>query len=161
MINIDTLSRSARTIELIRQAIEDYIGDDRVVVEGYREEANILETRENIPVARIGIYESTDSVTDQIGNYRPVQSEVGINFDITVYRGYEHNGANYSEYVLLNLQDAIIDWSKEFKPNEITENSIYSLGYVGSGSIVRFARYATRTLNFTAIKEYSHKLTIN
>lgn len=157
-MNLLELNRSAFTIKSIMDSIGEFLDSDDTTIEGYRIEPNILEARQDIRLARIGIYEDTDDVTDQVGNYRPNLSLTRYSMDVSIYRGYQQDNQDFSEFILLNIQDAIIEWSKTFEPSIITEKSIYSFGYIGAGTIIRFDRFATRTLNFTAIKELNQNL---
>lgn len=145
---------TSRTIlENLLESLYTYIDRQDVVFELYRQEPTDIEPRQNIPFARIAIYEDGETVAEQTGNYRPNNSIQTYNIDISVVRSYVNDDASQGELPLVDLKDRVIQWSKTLQAGDITGNFIYSFGYVSSSRIDRFDRYVHQTLRFNSIRD--------
>lgn len=150
---------SRAILENLIHDLEQYIDNPAVIYELYREEPTDIEPRQNIPFARIALYEDGENVAEQVANFRPNNSVQSYGIDICVVRSYENDDASRGELPLLDLKDKVIEWSKTAQPGTLTNNFIYSFGYVFSTRIDRFKRYVHQTLRFNSVRDLSIKQT--
>jgi hypothetical protein len=144
---------SRKIITSLLSDLRTYVDDERIIFEEYRQEPTDMEQRQNIPKARIALYEDGENVAEQTGNFRPNNSVQSYGIDISVVRSYSQSDASQGELPLVDIKDKIIEWSKGIDPAELTGEFIYSFGYFSSTRIDRFDRFVHITLRFNAIRD--------
>lgn len=114
--------------------------------------ASDIEARNDIPKVRISLYEQADSPTALVGAYKPSETEVAYSIDISVYRGYREDDAEFAELTMLDYRDAIVDWSYNLSPASFTDCNLFTWSYAGTGNVTRLKKYVTSTMTFEARK---------
>jgi hypothetical protein len=135
--------------------LKDHIDDRTVLFEGYRVPPIDLESRTDIPRARIAIYETSEAVTEKGGPEYATLSRQRYGMDISVVRAYNRDDATRGEYPLMDIRDSIVDWASSLDAGFLTDNRIFTFGYDGSVGITRNDKYVTMTLSFSAIRDLS------
>lgn len=137
------------------QSMKDYVDDRTVLFESYVQSYADIESRNDIPRARIALYEISENVTDRVDQRWANFSQVTYGLDISVLRSYYRDDSSRGELPLLDLKDAIITWASTFDASTATTQRIYTFAYVGSNTIIRNDRYVTMTITFLALKDLS------
>lgn len=127
--------------------------DKTIIYEGFRLDTSMLELRQDIPRARVALYEQNETVTTAVGAYKPADSDQRYSIDISVIKAYRNDKARNAEYELYDLKDDVIEWSKGADAGTLTNSYIVSFGYDGSSRMIRDNRYITQTLNFSSKKD--------
>lgn len=136
-------------------SLKDAVDDRTVLFEGYRVPPIDLESRTDIPRARIALYEASEAVTEKGGPEYATLSRQRYGMDISVVRAYNRDDATRGEYPLMDLRDAVVDWASSLDAGNTTENRIFTFGYDGSVGITRNDKYVTMTLAFSSIRDLS------
>jgi len=140
-------------ISSILDDLKQYIGSNLITYERYNVPYEEIETRKDIRFARIALYEQTDSVTDQVNDYRANLSLVSFAIDVSVIRAYRGDNDTRGEEPLLNLRDIIVEWSKQVDVPTLTNEYILAFGYNTSANIIRNDKFVSRTITFDAVKD--------
>lgn len=144
---------SRQIVELIADSLRHFIDDDDVVVEMFGQNTADIEAREDIPVARVAIYEAQEAVTENIGRGRPSFSLQGYNVDVSVVRAYRGDKADEAEHFLVDQCDIIKEWLKQVDVATLTNSAIFNMQYVSSTNPIRNDKYTTRTLILQAKRD--------
>ena len=139
--------------ELLADSFDSYIDDNRFVVESFAQNTGDIEERNDIPIARIAIYEGQEATIEQQGRGRPTMSNQNYTVDVSVVRAYRGDKADEAEYWLLDVMDKIKEWIKEVDVAGITNGALYNLVYVNSTDAIRNEKYTTRTLTLQAKRD--------
>lgn len=139
-------------IEAFLLNLSNTLNDGSILYERYRIPPINLESRNDIPRARIALYEITEQVTIRTGASKANLSNQRYGLDISVLRAYKMDKANKGEYPLLDLRDSIVSWADGLDAGSLSESTIMTFGYDGNSGITRNDRYVTMTLVFTAIR---------
>jgi len=141
-------------IEKMTANLAQYVQDQSVVYEMYRESPNTLETRTFGNRARIALYTGSDLVQERVGAYKAGNTQSRYGIDITVWRGYKNDGAENAELFLADYFDKIIDWSLSVVPSVVTANRLLYWGYDGASDVTRLERTVTQSLRFIGLRDY-------
>jgi hypothetical protein len=133
-------------------SLEDYLDDPTILYELYRTPPVNLESRNDIPRARIALYEIAEQVSVRVDASRANLSQQRYGIDISVLRAYKMDKASKGELPLLDLRDSIVTWASTVDAGAISENSIYTFGYDGNSGIIRNDRYVSMTMVFTSLR---------
>lgn len=132
--------------DLLANSIETYVDDDRYIVEAFAQNTADVEERQDIPIARIAIYEAQESTIEEKGRGRPTMSLQNYSVDISVVRAYRGDKSDEADYWMLDVMDLIKEWVKEVDSASITNGALYNLRYLSSTDAVRNERYVNRTM---------------
>jgi hypothetical protein len=146
-------SVSRGIVELLVASLKGYISDNRIIYEMYRVEPIQLESRQDIPMARIALYEDAENATEPVNDARMNIGKQNYLIDVSVVRAYQGDKANRGELVALDIVDAIKEWSKVTSFADVTGEYVYSFEYTSSTRFLRNDKYATRTLTFVATRD--------
>ena len=147
------MGNSRYIIEQLLSNMSNVINNNTYVYEGYRLDTASLELRQDIPDVRIALYEQSETVTTKVGAYKPADSDQNYSVDISVVKAYRNDKARNAEYVLYDVKDNVVEWSKRVDAGTVTNSYIVSFGYDGSSRMIRDNRYITQTLNFSSKKD--------
>ena len=142
--------------EIIENLLTDLslrLNDRSIVYERYRVPPINLEGRNDIPRARVALYEVSEQVTTRTGPSYANLSNQRYGIDISVVRAYAKDDASRGELPLMDLRDAIVDWANLIDAGAVTDCKIFTFGYDGNSGITRNDRYVTVTLIFTALRD--------
>jgi hypothetical protein len=140
-------------VNLLTNSLKLYVNDSKVVFEKYRVEPIQLEPRQDIPLARIALYEDSESAIDPVNDYRANMGEQVYLIDVSVLRAYSGDKANRGELIALNICDMVKEWSKQANFSDITGEYLYSFRYQSSSRFLRNDKYTTRTLTFVGKRD--------
>jgi hypothetical protein len=135
-------------VNLLTASLKGYINDPKVIYEKFRVEPIQIEPRPDIPLARIALYEDSESGIAPVSDYRANIGEQTYLMDVSVVRAYSGDKANRGELIALDICDMIKDWSKQANYADITGEYLYSFEYVSSSRFQRNEKYTTRTMTF-------------
>jgi hypothetical protein len=130
----------------ITSSLKAYINDPKVIYEKFRVEPIQLEIRADIPLARIAIYEDTESTVEPVRAYKSNMGEQTYLVDVSVVRAYQGDKANRGELIALDICDMIKDWLNATNFSNITIGYLYALEYTNSSRFTRNEKYTTRTM---------------
>jgi len=147
------VGRSRVILESLLDDLSVYLNDNTIIYERYRQNPNELETRQDIPRARIALYEQSEQTTVKVDDEKANLSRQRYGVDISVVRAYNRDDASVGELPLADLRDAVVDWARQMLPATVCKSYIYSFGYDGSTAISRGSKYVTMTLNFSSIRD--------
>ena len=139
--------------ELLADSIQAYVDNPFYVVEAFAQNAADIEERQDIPVARIAIYESQEATISERGRGKPTMSTQNYSVDVSVVRAYRGDKASEGEYYLLDVMDEVKEWAKQIEVAEATNGALYNLRYISSGDSTRNERYVTRTITLQAKRD--------
>jgi hypothetical protein len=148
-----TNSISRGLVNLLTASLKGYIDDNRVIYEKYRVEPIQLEPRTDIPLARIALYEDSESAIAPVNSYRANIGEQTYLIDVSVVRAYSGDKANRGELIALDISDMIKDWSKQTNFADVTGEYLYTFEYTSSSRFQRNDKYTTRTITFVAKRD--------
>jgi hypothetical protein len=144
---------SSDILTLLRNSLQTYVDDPRVVYERYRLSLQDLEAQNYYPFARIALYDLNENVNQRVDDWRACSVLTNYGIDISVRRAYQNLTEEDSELLLLDLKDKVIDWMRETDFALLTDVYLNYLGYTANTGIVRNTRYATMTLSVVAQKD--------
>lgn len=147
------MGNSRYIIESLLSNMSNVINTNSYVYEGFRLETSDLELRQDIKDVRIALYEQNETVTTSVGAYKPADSDQRYSIDISVIKAYRNDKAKNAEFVLYDVKDNVVEWSKGVDAGTVTNSYIVSFGYDGSSRMIRDNRYITQTLNFSSKKD--------
>ena len=147
------MGQSRTILNAVLDSIAVALNDQTIVYERYRQNPVEIESRNDIPRARISIYEQSEVVTTKVDAEYANLARTRYGIDISVLRAYNRDDASKGELPLADLKDSIVEWSKTFDASIATTAYIYTFGYEGSSSITRNPRYVTQTLNFSSVRD--------
>ena len=137
---------SREIVEILAQSFREFITDDDIVVESFGLNTADIEARQDIPVARVAIYEGQEAVTEQTGRGRPSFSLQNYTVDISVVRAYWGDKADEAEHFMTDQADNVKEWVKDVDVAALTNGAIYNLAYISATSPIRNDRFTTKTL---------------
>ena len=144
---------SRQIVNILAQSLRDHISDDDIVVESFGLNTADIETRPDIPVARVAIYEGQEAVAEQTGRGRPSFSLQNYTVDISVVRAYWGDKADEAEDFMVDQADNVKEWVKGVDVATLTNSAIYNLAYISATSPIRNNRYTTKTLVLQAKRD--------
>jgi|DEB0MinimDraft_6_1074348.scaffolds.fasta_scaffold00095_12 hypothetical protein len=147
------MGSSRDIIESTLDSLAVYLQDNTIIYERYRQSVAEIEQREDIPRARVALYEQSEVVDVRVDDEKANLSRARYGMDISVVRAYTNDDASQGELPLADIRDAVVDWARSLNASTITGQRIYTFGYDGNTGITRTARYVTMTLAFTAIRD--------
>ena len=146
------MGQSRKDINLIIAELEAYLNDPDILFERYQLSPTEIESRNDIPKVRLAMYEQSDTSTDFVNAFKPSETLVTYNIDISVLRAYREDDAEFAELEMLDIRDALIDFGYNFSPAGLTDCSLFTFSYTGTGNYVRLQKFVTLTMNFDARK---------
>lgn len=144
---------SSDILTLLRNSLQAYVDDPRVVYERYRLSLQDLEAQNYYPFARIALYDLNENVNQRVDDWRANLSLTNYGIDISVRRAYQNLTEEDSELLLLDLKDKVIDWLRDTDFAALTDAYLNYFGYTANTGIVRNTRYATMTLSIVSQKD--------
>lgn len=126
-----------------------------IIVEGYyieparMEEGGDLE-RQDIPVARVSVYEDGDDPRIVVDRMQALTTGQRYGIDINYRIGFKQDRQGVAENPMLELKDEVIEWVTDTDIYTLTGGKLNYLQYLGSLSPNRNVRYTTIKLNLTA-----------
>lgn len=148
-----TNGTSRDIVNVLTASLKTYVNDNKVIYEKYRIEPIQIEPRQDIPLARIALYEDSESAIAPVNDYRANMGEQVYLVDVSVVRAYSGDKANRGELIALNICDMIKEWSKSTDFATLTDEHLYYLKYQGSSRFLRNDKYTTRTLTFVGRRD--------
>lgn len=146
-------SISRGIVDVIIGSLKTFVNDNRVVYEKYRVEPIQLEPRTDIPLARIALYEDSETAIAPVNAYRANMGQQTYLIDISVVRAYQGDKANRGELIALDISDMVKQWSKETDFATLTKSHVYAFEYTASSRFLRNDKYTTRTLTFVGKRD--------
>ena len=140
-------------VERMTQSLKAYMNDATVIFENYRIEPSELEERQDIPKARIALYEDSETTLERTNVVKSSMTSQNYLMDVSVVRAYRGDKANRGEFVILDLCDAIKEWTKQVNVSELTNTAVYSIDYTGASRNLRNNKYVTKTLTFVGKRD--------
>jgi hypothetical protein len=125
----------------------------KIIIEYYDQPIIDIESRKDIPFARVAFHEGTDNVTDYISSHIANMSNQTYFVTVSVVRAYMKNDHTRGEFPVMHLRDTMLEWAKTTNFSSITNGYIYTFGYAGAQSFQRNDRFVTRTFTFSAIRD--------
>lgn len=133
-------------VEQMTASLKTYANTNGVIYENYRVEPSELEEREDIPMARIALYEDSEETLERNNVVKPSMSSQTYLIDVSVVRAYRGDKANRGEFVVMNLCDIIKEWVKQVNISVLTSSAVYSIDYTSASRNLRNNKYVTRTI---------------
>jgi hypothetical protein len=143
---------SRNILRAILVNLADTLGNRAFLYEYYRVPPIELESRNDIPQARIALYEIVERIDIRTDAYRANLSQQRYGIDISYLRAYKMDKASKGELPLLDIRDSIVLWANTVDAGALTDCTLTSFGYDGNSGITRNDRFVTMTLVFTAIR---------
>lgn len=145
--------KSRAIVDALIASLKAYINDPKVIFEKFRVEPIEIETRQDIPLARVALYEDTESAISPVSAYKPNMGEQTYLVDVSVVRAYQGDKANRGELIALDICDMIKEWVKATDISNTTGEYVYGLEYTSSSRFTRNDKYTTRTLTFVGKRD--------
>jgi len=140
-------------VERMTQSLRAYMSEQGVIFENYRVEPSELEERQDIPKARIALYEDSETTLERTNVVKPSMTLQNYLIDVSVVRAYRGDKANRGEFVILDLCDAIKEWVKQVNVSILTDMMVYSIDYSNASRNLRNNKYVTKTLTFVGKRD--------
>jgi hypothetical protein len=140
-------------VERMTQSLRTYMNEQGVIFENYRVEPSELEERQDIPKARIALYEDSETTLERTNVVKPSMTLQNYLIDVSVVRAYRGDKANRGEFVILDLCDAIKEWVKQINISELTYTAVYSIDYTSASRNLRNDKYVTKTITLVGKRD--------